>query len=169
MDRIKRRLHAYHMQSPSQVTTPSDLPSHPPKRASYTSLLCEPCNTSNPNHHAMQPMLNVPQPFARRYNPVVLLACLLPLACYLVGFIFLSPARTHTKFHIHLDTYPSWGLALAIFTGRRDTIFSCGRRSTKSMCSVLWMNNPPHKWLFICRHKECSLLGWMAGKRHSYT
>jgi hypothetical protein len=55
-DGMKQRLHAHHMQSPAQVTTPSDLLPHPPKRASYTSLLPEPCNTSNPNHHAMQPV-----------------------------------------------------------------------------------------------------------------
>jgi hypothetical protein len=78
-------------------------------------------------------------------------------------------ATTGGSKSVLLDTYPSWGLALAIFTGRRDTIFSCGRWSTKSMCDVLWMNNPPYKWLFICRHKQCSLLGWMTGKRHSYT
>jgi hypothetical protein len=157
------------MQSPAQVTTPSDPPPHLSKRASYKSLLPEQCNTSNPNHHAISNLLNAPQPFAWRYNPVVLLARLHLLACYLVGFKFLSPARKHTKLHIHLDTYPSWELALAIFTGHGDTIFSCGRRSTKSMCSVLWMNNPPRKWLFICRHKQCSLLRWMTGKRPSYT
>jgi hypothetical protein len=54
------------MQSPAQDTTTAILPPHPSKRASYTNLLCKPCNTFNPKppHDVTfaSNLLNAPQP-----------------------------------------------------------------------------------------------------------
>jgi hypothetical protein len=90
--------------APHAITCSSDHTKWPAAPSTQESLVHKPTTWTLQHVQPKPPrdatcasnLLNAPQPFAWRYNPVVLLACLHPLACYLVGFKFFYHRQEHT-------------------------------------------------------------------------